>query len=224
MKNIVYLVKYGEIFTKGDNRYIFIDTLVKNIKRSIKVAGDFEVVKEQGRIVIEPKDDNYDEFKLEDKLKKVFGTIGFSKAMRFEEKDFDVITKNAIEFVKENHRWFLRIYLYSYEKDVTLDDCEKVTRSLNDFLDELIPVKYYLEVSSPGLERKFKSDKEFLIFKGRRISLKLKTPLEGETEKIFKGEILDWDDNEGLKFFRFEKGDELQIPRNNIQSAKLYID
>ena len=90
-----------------------------------------------------------------------------------------------IEFVKENHRWFLRIYIYSYDKDITLEDCEKMTRSLNEFLDELIPVKYYLEVSSPGLEMKFKSDKEFLIFKGRRISLKLKQPLEGETEKIF---------------------------------------
>ena len=70
-------------------------------------------------------------------------------------------------------------------------------------MDELIPVKYYLEVSSPGLERKFKSDKEFLIF---------------------KGEILDWDDNKGLTFFRFEDGEELQIPKENIQSAKLYID
>lgn len=129
-----------------------------------------------------------------------------------------------IEFVKENHRWFLRIYLYSKEKDVTLDDCERVTRSLSDFLDELIPVKYYLEVSSPGLERKFKSDKEFLIFKGRRISVKLKQPLEGEDEKIFKGEILDYDTNEGLKLFRFDDGQELLIPRNNIQSAKLYMD
>ncbi|MBQ7126245.1 ribosome maturation factor RimP [bacterium] len=129
-----------------------------------------------------------------------------------------------IEFVKENHRWFVRIYIYSYEKEVTLDDCENLTRSLNDFLDTLIPVKYYLEVSSPGLERKFKSDKEFLIFKGRRISLKLKTPLEGEEERIFKGEILDWDDNEGLKFFRFIDGQEMLIPKANIQSAKLYID
>ena len=74
-----------------------------------------------------------------------------------------------IEFVKENHRWFLRIFLYSRERDVTLDDCENVTRSLGDFMDELIPVKYHLEVSSPGLERKFKSEKEFIIFKGRRI-------------------------------------------------------
>lgn len=129
-----------------------------------------------------------------------------------------------IEFVKENHRWFLRIFLYSSEKDVTLDDCEKVTRSLSDFLDELIPVKYYLEVSSPGLERKFKSDKEFVIFKGKRISIKLKEPLEGEVEKIFKGEILDFDETEGLRFFRFDDGQELLIPRANIQSAKLYID
>lgn len=129
-----------------------------------------------------------------------------------------------IEFVKENHRWFLRIFLYSYDHDITLQDCENVTRSLNDFLDELIPVKYALEVSSPGLERKFKSDKEFLIFKGRRISVKLKQPLEGESEKIFKGEIIDWDDNEGLTFFRFEDAKEMIIPKANIQSAKLYID
>ena len=129
-----------------------------------------------------------------------------------------------VELVRENHRWFLRIFIYSTERNVSLDDCEKVTRSLNDFLDELIPVKYYLEVSSPGLERKFKSDKEFVIFKGRRVSIKLKTPLDGEAERIFKGEIIDWDDNEGLTFLRFEDGEELQIPKSNIQSAKLYID
>ena len=129
-----------------------------------------------------------------------------------------------IDFSKENHRWFLRIFLYSKERDITLADCENVTRSLEDFLDELIPVKYYLEVSSPGLERKFKSEKEFIIFKGKRISLKLKEPLEGETEKIFKGEIIDYDVNEGLTFFRFEDGQELKVPKSNIQSAKLYID
>ena len=114
--------------------------------------------------------------------------------------------------------------MYSKEHDITLDDCENVTRSLSDFLDELIPVKYYLEVSSPGLERKFKSEKEFIIFKGRRVSIKLKNALEGETEKIFKGEILDYDTNIGLKFFRFDDGEELLIPKENIQSAKLYID
>ena len=129
-----------------------------------------------------------------------------------------------IDFSKENHRWFLRIYLYSKEHNITLDDCENFTRSIDTFLDELIPVKYNLEISSPGLERKFKSEKEFTIFKGRRISIKLKEPLENETEKIFKGEIIDFDTNEGLTFFRFDDGKEILIPKNNIQSAKLYID
>ena len=46
------------------------------------------------------------------------------------------------ELVKENHKWFLRIFIYSTEREVNLDDCEKVSRSLNDFLDELIPFKY----------------------------------------------------------------------------------
>ena len=77
-------------------------------------------------------------------------------AMRFDHIPIE------IDFSKENHRWFLRIFLYSHKRGITLDDCENVTRSLNDFLDEIIPVKYYLEVSSPGLERKFKSDKEFV--------------------------------------------------------------
>ena len=48
-----------------------------------------------------------------------------------------------IDFSKENHRWFLRIFLYSKERNITLDDCENVTRSLEGFLDDLIRVKYY---------------------------------------------------------------------------------
>jgi ribosome maturation factor RimP len=67
-------------------------------------------------------------------------------------------------------------------------------------------------------------NKEFVIFKGRRVSIKLKEALEGETEKIFKGEIIDYNDTDGLTFLRFDDGQELVIPRNNIQSAKLYID
>ena len=45
-----------------------------------------------------------------------------------------------IDFSKENHRWFLRIFLYSNDHPITLDDCENVTRSLEGFLEELIPV------------------------------------------------------------------------------------
>lgn len=129
-----------------------------------------------------------------------------------------------IEFVKENHRWFLRIFLFSYDHGVTLDDCENVTRSLNDFLDELIPCKYYLEVSSPGLERKLKSDREFIVFNGQNIILKLKSGVGENEEKVFKAKILDFSETEGLKVLRLEDEREFTISKDKILSARLYIE
>lgn len=129
-----------------------------------------------------------------------------------------------IDFEKENHRWFLRIFLFAHDRGVTLDDCEKVTRSLNDFLDELIPCKYYLEVSSPGLERKLKSDKEYLLFKGKDIVLKLKSAFDESGDKSFKAKILDFSEGQGLKVLRLDDAKEILIPREKIHSAKLFLE
>ena len=128
-----------------------------------------------------------------------------------------------VELVKENHRWFLRIYIYSTERDVNLDDCERVSRSLSDFLEELIPFKYYLEVSSPGVERKIKSDKEYLIFKGKDINLKLKESIDESGEKQFVAKIVDFDENEGLTVFAYKDKQNILIKKDNILSAKLYF-
>lgn len=129
-----------------------------------------------------------------------------------------------IDFEKENHRWFLRIFLFAHNRGVTLDDCENVTRSLNDFLDELIPCKYYLEVSSPGLERKLKSDREYLLFQGQNIILKLKSGVGESEEKVFKAKILDFSEQDGLKVLRLEDEQEFLIPKDKIVSARLYIE
>lgn len=129
-----------------------------------------------------------------------------------------------IDFEKENHRWFLRIFLFAHDRGVTLEDCENVTRSLNDFLDELIPCKYYLEVSSPGLERKLKSDKEYILFQGKNIILKLKSGVDEKEEKVFKAKILDFSEKEGLKVLRLEDEREFLISKDKIVSAKLYIE
>lgn len=127
-----------------------------------------------------------------------------------------------IELVKENHKWFLRIFIYSSERDVNLEDCEKVSRSLSDFLEELIPFKYYLEVSSPGIERKIKSEKEYLIFKGKDINLKLKEPVDESGEKQFVAKITAYDENEGLTVFTYKDKKDILIKKENILSAKLY--
>lgn len=128
------------------------------------------------------------------------------------------------ELVKENHRWFLRIFIYSTEREVNLEDCENVSRSLSDFLEELIPFKYYLEVSSPGVERKIKAAKEYLIFKGKDINIKLKEPIDESGEKQFVAKIVDFDENEGLTVFAYKDKTNVLIKKDNIASAKLYYN
>lgn len=150
-------------------------------------------------------------------LEKVMPLVE-NTAMRFN------LVPVEVDFTKENHRWYLRIFLFSYDHPVNLDDCENVTRSIQDFLDELIPCKYYLEVSSPGLDRKFKSDKEYLIFRGRNVSIKLKQPLECETEQIFKAKLVDYDEREGITIIRLEDEKEMVLPLSAIKSTKLYFE
>ena len=128
-----------------------------------------------------------------------------------------------VDFSKENGKWFLRIFLYKQE-GVTLDDCENVSRSLNTFLDELIPVKFYLEVSSPGLDRKLKSDKEYIIFQGKTIDLKLKSQIEGTEEKHFICKILDYNPEIGVKVLKTDEKKELIIPKDKIHRAQLHIE
>ena len=132
-----------------------------------------------------------------------------------------------IEFVKENHRWFLRIYLYSYDHDITLDDCEKVTRSLNDFLDELIPVKYYLEVSSVGLERELRNIDEIKANIGKYINVKTyeKLTVDKISQKEFEGTLLSCEDNlvtMQFKVKQFKK--EITIPYEKIAKIRLAIE
>ncbi len=78
------------------------------------------------------------------------------------------------EFVKEGGLCFLRIYI---DKDggVDLDICEKVSRALSEKLDEKDPIKqnYYLEVSSPGIERKLKTKEHFERYMGETVDIGL---------------------------------------------------
>lgn len=129
-----------------------------------------------------------------------------------------------VDFTKESGRWFLRIFIYSNDHDVNHLDCENISRSLSDFLDELIPVKYYLEVSSPGLERRFKSEKEYIIFCGKIIELKLKTPLLDEKEKQFKALLLDYNEGVGVFVRRLSDEKEFTIPLDNIFSSRLCFE
>jgi len=90
-----------------------------------------------------------------------------------------------VEFVKEGKDWFLRVYIEkpegAAEEYVSTDDCELVSRYLSDRLDEEDPIEqnYYLEVSSPGLDRALIFDNDYVRFAGRLVDVSLYKAFEG---------------------------------------------
>lgn len=94
-----------------------------------------------------------------------------------------------VEYVKEGADYYLRAYI-DKEGGITIDDCVDVSRKLSEKLDadEFIDDAYILEVSSPGLGRKLKKDKEFLRSIGRSIDIKFYKPIDNskETSGILK--------------------------------------
>ncbi|MFM1571985.1 ribosome maturation factor RimP [Helcococcus ovis] len=85
-----------------------------------------------------------------------------------------------IEFIKENGENYLRFYIYS-DNGINIDDCEKVSRYLDARLDELDPISvhYYLEVSSPDLNRPLKTDDDLRRNIGRIIEVHLYKKING---------------------------------------------
>lgn len=99
-----------------------------------------------------------------------------------------------VEFVKEGASWYLRVYI-DKPSGVTIDDCQVVSEELSDKLDEVDPIKqsYFLEVSSPGLDRPLKKDRDFEKYKGEPVEVKLFQPVNGK--KAFEGELVGLIDN-----------------------------
>ncbi len=94
-----------------------------------------------------------------------------------------------VEFVKEGGRRVLRITIDS-EDGITIDDCEKMHRALDPVLDEADPIAeaYYLEVSSPGIERDLRTDMHIEACEGWDVEVKLYAPIDGA--KTFRGKLL----------------------------------
>lgn len=122
-------------------------------------------------------------------------------------------------FIKEAGDWTLKLFIYNTQKPVTLEECETFTKKIGIFLEELIPVPFRLEVSSPGTERKLKTEKEYLIFKGERAKIKLKKSAERE-QKTFQAIIKGYDPINGLTL-KLPEGEEIRIKKEDISSVKL---
>lgn len=124
-----------------------------------------------------------------------------SKRETYEKKTEELITPLIdaegfelvdVEYVKEGADWYLRVYI---DKDggITVNDCEKISRAFNEILDreDYIDDAYIFEVSSPGLLRPLKKDKDYQRNLGKLLEVKLFAPFNGVKE--FEAELKSYD-------------------------------
>jgi ribosome maturation factor RimP len=126
-----------------------------------------------------------------------------------------------LEFRKEARGWVLRIFM-DKPGGVTLDDCSEISREIGDQIEvnELIPHSYTLEVSSPGLDRPLKKEKDFLGSLGKLIQLSTSVSWEGQT--FFKGILLDFQASGSLRLADTKRT--WEIPVGLISKARLVFE
>lgn len=135
-----------------------------------------------------------------------------------EEYHFELVD---VEYVKEAGTWYLRAYI-DKEGGIAINDCEMVSRRLSDWLDreDFIEDSYVLEVSSPGLGRPLKKDKDFARSIGKEVDVRLYRLRDGS--KDFTG-ILTQYDKESVTI-ELEEGSSMQIGRPEIALIRLAFD
>ena len=134
-----------------------------------------------------------------------------------EENNFELVD---VEYVKEVGNWYLRAYI-DKEGGITVDDCEIVSRRMSDLLDEhdFIPDAYIFEVSSPGLGRQLKKDKDFTRSIGEEVELKLYKSMNKQKE--FQGFLRDFDQD--ILKIELENGEIVEFERSNVAIVKLAV-
>ncbi|MCR5161016.1 MAG: ribosome maturation factor RimP [Lachnospiraceae bacterium] len=126
-----------------------------------------------------------------------------------------------VEYVREGGSWYLRAYI-DKPGGITINDCEAVSRRLSDLLDEedYIEESYTLEVSSPGLGRPLRKDKDLQRSIGEEVDVKLFAPVDHSKE--YTGLLKAFDKDSVT--IELEDGTQKQFPRNAIALIRLSFD
>ena len=121
-----------------------------------------------------------------------------------------------VEYVKENGEYYLRIYIEK-EGGITLSDCEALSRRVSDLMDEKdpIPEAYFLEVSSPGLNRTLFTEAHYKRFVDREVMVKLTKAIEGK--KSIKGILKEVNEENII----VEADTLISIQKDKIKSANI---
>ena len=102
MEERVLLVKYGEIAMRGNNRQLFVKRLVDTIRKNIDSDGDFYVVREQGRLIVESRGSEINFDTMIPKINRIFGILGVCPGIKVKDQDIENLKRVSLEFLKEN--------------------------------------------------------------------------------------------------------------------------
>lgn len=125
-----------------------------------------------------------------------------------------------VEYVSEGGYNYLRVYVEKKDGDTTLDDCVALSRKIDTLADEIIKEKFFLEVSTPGLERKLKKERDFIRFVGEKVKIYTRSQVEGR--KAFEGLIEKYED--GVIFLLEEAGKTVKIPLSKLRKSNLIYE
>lgn len=124
-----------------------------------------------------------------------------------------------VEYVREKN-WYLRVFI-DKEGGVDLEDCQKVSEQLSKVLDEKDPISdnYLLEVSSPGLDRILKKDKDFIRYAGRMVDIHFFKPYNGTKDMV--AELVEKQPDAIV----VRVGDQVEeLPSKEVAQIRLHID
>ena len=126
-----------------------------------------------------------------------------------------------VEYVKEGGTWYLRAYI-DKEGGITVNDCEAVAREMNEILDreDFVEDSYVFEVSSPGLGRPLKKEKDYIRSMGKEVEIRTYRAINREKE--FYGILSAYDEN--TVTIKTEDGTEMTFEKSDIALIRLAID
>lgn len=126
-----------------------------------------------------------------------------------------------VEYVKEGGTWYLRAYI-DKEGGITVNDCEEVAREMNEILDaeDFVEDSYVFEVSSPGLGRPLKKEKDYVRSMGKEVEIRTYRAINREKE--FYGVLSAYDEN--TVTIESEDGEQMVFEKSDIALIRLAFD
>lgn len=135
-----------------------------------------------------------------------------------------ILEKHNFEFVdteykKEGGQWYLRLFI-DKEGGITIDDCQVVSEELSEKLDEVDPIdhSYIFEVSSPGIERPLKNERDYKRNLNKILEIKFYEPMLGK--KVIEGKLVDYDEDQVKIYYN---GEIIELKKSLIAIMKPLI-